>query len=93
MLLAKGADLLIHDAQFTHDEYPSYIGWGHSALPHTIAFAEAAQVAQLVPFHHDPSHTDEALDRLYGGLTGLPFELSPAMEGASFEVAGSGERS
>jgi phosphoribosyl 1,2-cyclic phosphodiesterase len=93
MEVAREADLLIHDAQFTHDEYPRYVGWGHSALPHTLAFAKAAEVALLVPFHHDPSHTDQALDRLYGDLPELPFGLSPAKEGESFELTGSPHRS
>jgi len=87
--LARGADLLIHDAQYTLDEYPRYVGWGHSAVPHALAFAEAAEVAHLVPFHHDPAHTDEILDDIYRDLVGanaLPFAVSPAVEGESFEL-------
>jgi phosphoribosyl 1,2-cyclic phosphodiesterase len=62
--LAAGVDTLIHDAQYTRDEYSEHVGWGHSAIDHTVAFAEAAGVKRLVTFHHDPGHDDSALDRL-----------------------------
>ncbi len=89
--LANDVDLLIHDAQFSHEEYPLYVGWGHSSIEHTLAFARAAQVAHLVPFHHDPSHTDAILDRLYEEVHKsheLPFKLTPATEGAIFQLGG-----
>ena len=63
--LAHGADLLLHDAQYTEDEYPSHRGWGHSSIAHVVQFARLAQVRRLVLFHHDPSHTDADLDRLH----------------------------
>ena len=87
--LALGADILIHDAQFSAEQYPRHIGWGHSSIPQCLEFATAAEVGRLVPFHHDPSHTDDALDRLYEAVRGernLPFELSPAMEGTTLEL-------
>jgi phosphoribosyl 1,2-cyclic phosphodiesterase len=62
--LAEGADLLIHDSQYTIDEYQQRIGFGHSCLPHAIRFAQLTDVKKFVPFHHDPSHTDDMLDRL-----------------------------
>ena len=85
--LAEGADLLIHDAQYTGDEYPSYVGWGHSSIEHMLAFAKATGVRHVVPFHHDPSHSDTVLDRIYGEIrknNDLPFDLTPAVEGQSF---------
>ncbi len=87
--LANGADLLIHDAQFADEEYPKYIGWGHSSIQHCLDFASAAGVAHLVPFHHDPSHSDAILDRLYQEIRSsheLPFQLSPAAEGQVFPL-------
>lgn len=62
--LAEGADLLIHDSQYTIEEYEKRVGFGHSCLPHAIRFAQLANVKQFVPFHHDPSHTDDMLDRM-----------------------------
>ncbi len=86
--LAEGVDLLIHDTMFTAEEYPRYVGWGHSSIPQALAFAGAARVRQLLTFHHDPSHGDEQLDRLFDEATAspLPFELLRGVEGASFEV-------
>jgi len=88
--LAEGVDLLIHDAMFTAEEYPLYVGWGHTSIPQVLAFAEAAGVRRLLPFHHDPSHGDEQLDRLYdeADALSLPFELLRGTEGASFQVPG-----
>ena len=60
--LAHVADLLVHDAQYTADEYAQRIGWGHSALDHTIEFATVTGVRCLMPFHYDPSHDDRTLD-------------------------------
>jgi phosphoribosyl 1,2-cyclic phosphodiesterase len=87
--LVAGADLLLHDAQYTLEEYAERVGWGHSALPHVLAFARLAGVRRLVTFHHDPSHDDGLLDRLLDEARGagdLPFELAAGTEGAEFEV-------
>lgn len=87
--LARGVDLLIHDAQYTDFEYPRHVGWGHSSIAHTLEFARRAGVATLVPFHHDPAHSDAALDRIFAeartqGILG--YGLSPAVEGESFKL-------
>ncbi len=89
--LAQGVDLLIHDAQYTDDEYPRHVGWGHSALRHALRFAELAGARHLVPFHYDPAHTDVFLARVFAGLRDsrrLPFQVTPAVEGLSFELRG-----
>ncbi len=62
--LAAGADILIYDAQYTPDEYPSKVGWGHSTWQAGAELARAAGVAQLVLFHHDPARTDAQLAAL-----------------------------
>ena len=60
-----GADLLIHDAQFTQQEYDaSKRGWGHSPLEYAIQSALRSQVNRLALFHHDPMRTDAQLDAL-----------------------------
>ncbi len=85
--LAKGADVLIHDAQYTDEEYPSHIGWGHSAISHALAFAELAEVGCLMPFHHDPDHEDQSLDALYAALgRDRSFDVAPAQERTEFTV-------
>jgi phosphoribosyl 1,2-cyclic phosphodiesterase len=87
--LAAGADLLIHDAQYSSEEYANCIGWGHSSLADALAFAALAQVKHFVPFHHDPAHTDDDLDRLLAQTLAAvqpAFPVTPGMEGVVFEL-------
>jgi ribonuclease BN (tRNA processing enzyme) len=62
--VAAGADLLIHDCQYTEDEYPERAGFGHSSTEHVAAFARLTGVRRLLLFHHDPNHTDDELEAL-----------------------------
>ena len=87
--LAKDADLLIHDSQYTDAEYEERPGWGHSSIRQTIRFAALAGVHRLVTFHHDPSHSDDMLDALMDDARRngpMQFELIPGQEGMSFRV-------
>jgi len=60
-----GADLVIHDTQYTQEEYePSKVGWGHSSFQHAIAAAKRARVKRLALFHHEPVRTDAEMDEL-----------------------------
>lgn len=60
--LAAGANVLVHDAQFSQDEYAQRVGWGHSSYEDAIAFGQAVGAEKLVLFHHDPNHDDGWLD-------------------------------
>ena len=60
----RGADLLVHDSQYTEEEYQSKVGWGHSTFEHAIASANRAGVKKLILFHHDPDRTDDQIDEL-----------------------------
>jgi phosphoribosyl 1,2-cyclic phosphodiesterase len=62
--LAQGADVLLHDAQYTEEEYPERVGWGHSSIHHTVTFALIAKVRRLLMFHHDPLHSDAQLEAM-----------------------------
>jgi len=62
--LAKGADLLVHDAQYTPEELQRRRGWGHSSYEQAIELAELADVKRLALTHHDPDHDDEFLLRM-----------------------------
>lgn len=64
LALAKGADVLIHDAQYTPEELPRRVGWGHSTYDAATQLACAADVGSLVLFHHDPRRTDEEVDAI-----------------------------
>jgi phosphoribosyl 1,2-cyclic phosphodiesterase len=59
--LARDADLLIHEGQYTPEELPRYKGWGHSSWEQAVMVAEQANVKQLAITHHDPDHDDAFL--------------------------------
>ena len=61
--LAREADLLINDCQYTDEEYPDHVGWGHSRLTDALTFARRTEAKRLMLFHHDPLHSDDFLDR------------------------------
>jgi ribonuclease BN (tRNA processing enzyme) len=85
---ARGADVLIHDTQYTSEEYESTVnpvqGYGHSTYQMAIDNAEKADVKRLIPFHYSPRHNDEKLDKIAAQYTGtLPFEFIMSYEGLS----------
>jgi len=86
-----GADLLIHDTQYTQEEYDSgKIGWGHSSFEQAIAAARRAGVKRLALFHHEPLRTDEQMDQLsatYCAVGGKgETEIFFAREGMEIEI-------
>ena len=62
--LVRDSDIMIYDATYTDEEYPKFVGFGHSTWQEGIKIADAANVETLVLFHHDPSHTDEMMDTI-----------------------------
>ncbi|MFN8216381.1 MAG: MBL fold metallo-hydrolase [Solirubrobacterales bacterium] len=92
--LARETSLLIHDGQYADEEYPSRVGWGHSAVSHTLAFAHRTGAERTVLFHHDPSHTDARLDALreearsgWAALGGDREAIEVGAEGDEYELA------
>src|SRR4030095_7279890 len=92
----RGADLLVHDAQYTAEEYLSKLGWGHSPCEYVTDVAMAADVGRLLLFHHDPTHDDDAIKRIEEkqrarvAAAGSSLEVFAAAEGMSFDVVGKG---
>ncbi|MEZ5936362.1 MAG: MBL fold metallo-hydrolase [Alphaproteobacteria bacterium] len=87
--LALDADLLLHDAQYSDEEYARSVGFGHCSYRHAFAFAALAHVRELVPFHHDPAHDDQTLDRLFEDTLQCfkpGFQVSKGCEGAVFQL-------
>ncbi|MBI3128506.1 MAG: response regulator [Candidatus Tectomicrobia bacterium] len=88
----KGSDLLAHDAQYTLQEYPSKVSWGHSPYEKTVEYAVAGGVKRLALFHHDPLRTDRDLDGLVGtaekmaAKAGGGLEVMAAAEGWEIEL-------
>ena len=66
--LSQDADVMIYDATYTDNEYhnekSSKVGWGHSTWQEAVKVAKAANVKQLVIFHHDPLHNDDFMDEV-----------------------------
>jgi phosphoribosyl 1,2-cyclic phosphodiesterase len=85
--LARGADVLLHDAMYTAAEYDSRRGWGHSTWSGAVATARAARVKQLVLFHHDPSRDDRGLDALVKSVRRLWPKTLAAREGLTLRLA------
>ena len=87
--LAEGSDLLIHDTQYTEKEYLDRIGFGHSSIRHAFQFAQLTEVKLFTPFHHDPTHSDADLDRMFEEIMGElqpAYQVTPSREGLSLEV-------
>ena len=89
--LADGADLLIHDAQYTPPEFARKSHWGHCTHEYAVFVAKEAGAKRLALFHHDPARDDESLDEVLRCLqtrdSGSGVELLAAAEGLtiSFE--------
>jgi len=58
----QDADLLIADGQYTDEEYPNKVGWGHARANTVADLARQAGVKQCAFFHHDPMQSDELVD-------------------------------
>jgi phosphoribosyl 1,2-cyclic phosphodiesterase len=88
--LSHRADLLIHDCQYTVQEYAAHVGWGHPSVDHVASFARRAEVDRLVMFHHHPEHDDDELDEMRGSMLEAwpvaPDRCIVATEGAELEV-------
>ncbi len=87
--LAYKADLLLHDAQYTQEQYKKKLGWGHSSMDDAVKFGAITEVKHLLLSHHDPSHTDEQLDNFLSEVKQrnnhkLNYEL--AAEGMKIEL-------
>ncbi|HEX3176462.1 MAG TPA: MBL fold metallo-hydrolase [Methylomirabilota bacterium] len=85
-----GADLLIHDAQYTVAEYASKIGWGHSTVDSVATLARDADVRRVALFHHDPHRDDAGLDAVVAAArrTASTVDLFAAAEGQTLDVRG-----
>ncbi len=93
------ADLIIHDAQYSDEEYAGKVGWGHSTVEYATDIALASGSSRLALFHHDPSHDDATVARLEAtgrerALAGSrSLEVFAAAEGLQLDVRGSGHTS
>ncbi|MEY3015087.1 MAG: hypothetical protein RIT45_3822, partial [Pseudomonadota bacterium] len=84
--LARDADLYIADSQYTPDEYPGKLGWGHTSYLDAMEMALAANARRIALFSHDPMHDDEMVDRKVDHCRAIVAE-----RGADLEVIGAHE--
>ncbi|WP_245683951.1 MBL fold metallo-hydrolase [Rhodohalobacter halophilus] len=86
----EGADILIHDAQYTLQQYKEREGWGHSAWERVIEVVKPTGIKNLFLTHHDPDTDDESLrsrDRRLQQYVGAPFEnICLTKEGAEIRI-------
>jgi CheY-like chemotaxis protein len=93
-----GARLVIHDAQYTPEEYLSQKNWGHSTYEYAVGLAAAAGVRQLALTHHDPTHDDAFVDEVekrargYAEQLGYAVRVCCAYEGLDLAVEPHGVR-
>ncbi len=86
-----GADVLIHDAQFTLGEYEKHLGWGHSPVEFAVDLATANRVRRLALYHHDPLRDDAGVDQMVAlarrRAAGTGLDVFGAAEGLVIELA------
>lgn len=84
----SNSDLLIHDAQYCDAEMKIKCGWGHSSITETLDFAEKTKTKNLCLFSHDPTRTDQQLDKYAEKIVSenRPYQLFFAKEGDSFNI-------
>lgn len=88
----RGAAVLVHDTMYTADEYPSFVGWGHSTHEDAVALAIEAGVERLVLFHHRPERTDTEVERCVDRCRalvrdrGASLQVIAAAEGMTLDV-------
>jgi phosphoribosyl 1,2-cyclic phosphodiesterase len=79
--LARDVDVLLHDGQYTDDEYRRRVGWGHSSVSHAAQLADLAGARELALIHHDPDHSDDLIDEMVAVAGGI--RRSGSVRGAS----------
>ncbi|WP_008319093.1 MBL fold metallo-hydrolase [Leptolyngbya sp. PCC 6406] len=93
--LARDADVMIYDATYTDEEYhhekTSKVGWGHSTWQEAVKVAKAANVKQLIIFHHDPLHNDEFMDEVAKNTTEAFPKSTIAREGMVIDLMAANE--
>jgi phosphoribosyl 1,2-cyclic phosphodiesterase len=88
----RGVDLLIQDAQYTPEEYAQRRGWGHGSTEYVTDVAVEAGARRAALFHHEPTHSDDEIDRMIesarkrASAVGSPVELFGASEGDEIQL-------
>lgn len=87
--LASKADLLLHDAQYSLEEYQTKRGWGHSSMDDAVIFTSLAGATKVLLAHHDPNHSDAEVLQIFTEMkkrNNYPIIFELAAEGMEFEL-------
>jgi len=89
--LCDGADLVLHDAQYTEDEFAALPDWGHSTANYAVRVARESGAKRLALYHHDPAHSDDEIDRMLEEARALAadsraLEVDAATEGGTVDL-------
>ncbi|MBT8302225.1 MAG: MBL fold metallo-hydrolase [Maribacter sp.] len=87
--LAYQSDLLIHDSQYSKEEYLNKVGWGHSSLEIAAEFCSRTEAKRLLLFHHDPEHSDTertAMFESFMAKVNYDFPIDLAVQGQEIQV-------
>jgi len=90
LALCGGVDLLVHDAQYTAEEFAGKCDWGHCTVEYAVSVARRSEAQRLVLFHHDPVHDDDFIDCLLATarrLAGPDLEVLAAYEGLTISLS------
>jgi ribonuclease BN (tRNA processing enzyme) len=79
---AKEADLLVHDAQYTQEEYKPRVGWGHSTFAQAVENAKKSNAKKVLLTHHHPQRTDSEIDEIAQKI-----KSDPRFSSVDFEFA------
>lgn len=80
MALARGADVLLHDSQYTDEELPARVTYGHASSGYAVALAEEAGAGRLLLYHHDPARTDDEIDAIVSSYADAAVPVAAAAE-------------
>ncbi|MEN8182871.1 MAG: response regulator [Myxococcota bacterium] len=85
------ADLVVHDAQYMLDDFPTRAGWGHTPVERAVDYTLLAGAKRLALFHHDPDRSDDEVDEVCARGRAWADEAIPAGAGSTLEVFGAAE--
>ena len=84
--LVAGADLLVHDAQFSSDELAAFHHWGHSSADYAVSLGRRGGARRVALFHHAPGRSDAEVDRLVAAARRPDIDVFGAAQDATVEL-------
>ncbi len=83
---AEGCDVLLHDSQYTLEQYLQFQGYGHSNYEMACETALKAKAKKLLLFHHDPTNDDEKLESIESSAKAIFKGAELAYEGWEWKL-------